>query len=108
MLSLYGFVSGFIHSESDVRYFGEDVPGVSQVNKLLAVSMFVKFLSVFRVSQKIKPSVIKTRRGSSQCWAVPLSSTLPTSTLKNGQSVVSGGVLSDLTLFQADRSARPT
>jgi len=27
--------AGFVHSESEVRYFGDDVPGVSQVNKLL-------------------------------------------------------------------------
>ena len=26
---------GFIHSESDVRYFGEDVPGVSQVENII-------------------------------------------------------------------------
>ena len=25
--------AGFVHSESEVRYFGDDVPGVSQVNK---------------------------------------------------------------------------
>ena len=46
---------------------------------------FVCQLSVFRVSQRIRPSVIRTKRGPSQCWAVLLSSTLPILILKNGQ-----------------------
>lgn len=37
MSSLDGFIAGFIHSESDVRYFGEDVPGVSQVRKQIVI-----------------------------------------------------------------------
>ena len=32
ILMIYFSIAGFINSESDVRYFGEDVPGVSQVS----------------------------------------------------------------------------
>ena len=50
---------GFIHSESEVRYFGEDVPGVSQVAVNTFISKFLFHNFTFRVFPKTKLSVIK-------------------------------------------------
>ena len=68
-----------------MRYFGEDVPGVSQVRNKdnLLFSPHLLF-SVVRVSPRIRPSVTRTMREPSQCWEALLSSTPPILILKNG------------------------
>ena len=45
-------ISGFVHSEGNVRYFGEDVQGVSQVNKKLFVDLPDYFLFNWKKSQQ--------------------------------------------------------
>ena len=108
------FSSGFIHSESDVKYFGEEVPGVSQVLKIILLDLLNIFrILFFRVFQKIKPSVTRMTRAQSLSSGVQSSLIHQILILKKSKSL---GYLDDvhvcpgneLNLFQANRRARPS